>query len=711
MMKMIQILSRLLLLILIGSVWSRAVPAQHKAGDIAIIRFNTDSPDGFSFVALSNIPSGDSLFFTDEGWDATAGSTGWRVSSEEHLKYISPGLNAGDIVHIDEESTDSFTLSGAGGTITLARGSGFSLFGGDQLLVYSGAAGLRPDNPVFIAALHADDGQSTVTGSNDAESGFTRKGEVNGLTAFSTLPASLVPGAHAIAVFPAAGTEQDNMRYDCTVTSGSRAEILLAVSDKDNWVSDNNSAYGTDTVCSSFSVNSSTSTIIHGDAGWRMLSVPVSGASVSDLSDDSPVQGVSGGALSGSEANIYINKGSDGTGTNGWTVPANTGSEWGKGYGFIWYFFDNTSGGSNELPVALDASGTEPASDVSLSLTDTYTLAGNPYQSPLKLDGITGDGSGGIGNGLVSPVSLWSDSAGSWVTRNFGESHIIDTWTGFFVQRSSENPAGTLTIPRSARADTSVSISHSKGSDISYRKIPLHLEGGTWADRSVQLYFHRDAGADDDGYDGRKLKPLNGAPYLGLLSSEDNTRLLVQDARPYFLSTVQEYNLRIFTSGYENELKLSWPDWVNIPDSWEVLLFDPLNPDDRGTDMRIAGSCRITIENDTELKDLNIRILPNSAVAAVSEGRESGNRAMLLQNYPNPFNHSTVIRFYLPAAEEIKLDIYTLSGRRIVRLAEGFRRQGKHRFSWNAAGYSSGIYLLKLQGRKFTEIKKIVLLK
>lgn len=710
MMNLIQNLRGVWLFILAGFIWSAAIQAQHKAGDIAIIRFNTDSPDGFSFVALSSIPSGDSLFFTDEGWDATAGTIGWRVSSEEHLKFISPGLNAGDVVHVDEESNDSFTVRGAGGTVTLARGSSFSLFGGDQLLVYSGGAGLRPDNPVFIAALHADDGQNSVTGSNDAETGFTREGEVNGLTSFSTLPASLVPRAYAIAVFPTAGTEQDNMRYDCSVTSGSRADLLLAVSDKDNWVSDDETAFGTDTVCSSFSLNSSSSTIIHGDAGWRMLSVPVSGAAVSDLSDDSPVQGVSGGALSGNDANFYINKGSDGTGTDGWTVPSNSANPWGDGYGFIWYFFDNTEGGSSELPVAVDTEGSEPVSDVQIALSETYTLAGNPYQSPIKLDAITADGTGGIGNGLVSPVSFWSDSAGSWITRNFGESHIIDSWTGFFIQRSADNPAATLTIPRSARADTSVSISHSKRIDAGYRVIPLHLEAGDKADRSSQLYFHRRAVETVDGYDGRKLIPLNGAPYLGFISPDDSTQLLVQDARPFDFSGVQRYKIRMNFPGVEKEAKLSWPSWQHIPEHWELRLIDPDKSANQQTDMRTHSGVRIQVEGMHE-KEVIMEITAGEALSTETDAGTKKYNSRLQQNYPNPFNNETNIQFRLDTPEEIRLEVYSLNGRKIATLFRGLKHAGIHRVKWNKTGLSTGVYILILEGSNFREMKKMVLVK
>ena len=120
---------------------------------------------------------------------------------------------------------------------------------------------------------------------------------------------------------------------------------------------------------------------ITGDDGWRMLSLPKASGTVQDISDDTPVQGIAGGDDSSADANFYINTASTGAGTNGWSEPTNVSTAWGDGLGFILYFFDNTSNGSSELPVTLDISGSEPGSDVTVDITNTYTLVGNPFAS------------------------------------------------------------------------------------------------------------------------------------------------------------------------------------------------------------------------------------------------------------------------------------------------------------------------------------------
>ena len=48
--------------------------AQLSAGDIAIVSFDADDPDAFSFLALATIPSGTAIKFTDNGWIASTNS-------------------------------------------------------------------------------------------------------------------------------------------------------------------------------------------------------------------------------------------------------------------------------------------------------------------------------------------------------------------------------------------------------------------------------------------------------------------------------------------------------------------------------------------------------------------------------------------------------------------------------------------------------------
>jgi predicted lipoprotein with Yx(FWY)xxD motif len=88
----------------------------------------------------------------------------------------------------------------------------------------------------------------------------------------------------------------------------------------------------------------------------------------------------------------------------------------------------------------------------------------------------------------------------------------------------------------------------------------------------------------------------------------------------------------------------------------------------------------------------------------------------LYQNRPNPFNPRTVIRFFLPEAQEIFLDVYDVAGERVARLAEGRKGKGYHEVIWdgrNSSGKtcSSGVYFTRLHAGKHTVSRKVVIMR
>lgn len=86
------------------------------------------------------------------------------------------------------------------------------------------------------------------------------------------------------------------------------------------------------------------------------------------------------------------------------------------------------------------------------------------------------------------------------------------------------------------------------------------------------------------------------------------------------------------------------------------------------------------------------------------------------QNYPNPFNPATVIAFSLSAIAEVQLDVFDILGRRVTTLADGELEAGVHRVIWDGrdeegAAVASGIYFYRLRSDKFTQTRKMLLLK
>ncbi len=102
-------------------------------------------------------------------------------------------------------------------------------------------------------------------------------------------------------------------------------------------------------------------------------------------------------------------------------------------------------------------------------------------------------------------------------------------------------------------------------------------------------------------------------------------------------------------------------------------------------------------------------------VLAVPPGGRAAAGAMLAPAAPNPVGSRAVIRWSMPAAGAVELDIYDLSGRHVRRLASGAAEAGEHAVEWNRLDdggrrVSAGVYLYRLRGEGGTQAKRMVVL-
>jgi len=81
------------------------------------------------------------------------------------------------------------------------------------------------------------------------------------------------------------------------------------------------------------------------------------------------------------------------------------------------------------------------------------------------------------------------------------------------------------------------------------------------------------------------------------------------------------------------------------------------------------------------------------------------------QNYPNPFNPTTTINFALPADSKVKISVYNVLGQLVTDLVNADMKAGYHQVNFNAVGLASGIYFYQINAGKFSQTKKMNLLK
>jgi hypothetical protein len=91
-------------------------------------------------------------------------------------------------------------------------------------------------------------------------------------------------------------------------------------------------------------------------------------------------------------------------------------------------------------------------------------------------------------------------------------------------------------------------------------------------------------------------------------------------------------------------------------------------------------------------------------------------RLSLIGNFPNPFNPSTSIRFTVPAAMEVALEIYNITGQRIRTILSATQTLGEHSIVWDGRDddgliSTSGVYVYRLKGGGFVTHGRMSLVK
>jgi hypothetical protein len=75
---------------------------------------------------------------------------------------------------------------------------------------------------------------------------------------------------------------------------------------------------------------------------------------------------------------------------------------------------------------------------------------------------------------------------------------------------------------------------------------------------------------------------------------------------------------------------------------------------------------------------------------------------VLYQNYPNPFNASTIIKYDLPDPAYIKLVVYDVLGREIIRLVDEEKNAGSYIAEFSGEGLPSGVYFYRITFNNLT---------
>ncbi len=205
-----------------------------SAGDIVFVGYSSDGgTDEFAVMPLVDLTAGDTIFFTDRGWDGSSAFLAEASASSFTITYTVPGggVSAGKVLDDEDLGTDISPLS-----------FGILSTAGDQVLIYQTVDNNATSTPTLIYGLN----MNLDTGVNSF--GWNTGTPPDNTTSESALP----PGGTAVEVAGGTGNafgfafvngiEVDNIKYTGPETATDKDGWLARVNNPANWLRDNTSA-------------------------------------------------------------------------------------------------------------------------------------------------------------------------------------------------------------------------------------------------------------------------------------------------------------------------------------------------------------------------------------------------------------------------------------------------------------------------------------
>jgi hypothetical protein len=87
------------------------------------------------------------------------------------------------------------------------------------------------------------------------------------------------------------------------------------------------------------------------------------------------------------------------------------------------------------------------------------------------------------------------------------------------------------------------------------------------------------------------------------------------------------------------------------------------------------------------------------------------NEARMMPPYPNPFDYQTTIRFSLPEAAHVSVEVFDIQGRRVALLADQHFESGTTTLPWTPNRLPGGIYIAVMRTADRVETQKISLIR
>jgi len=344
----------------------------------------------------------------------------------------------------------------------------------------------------------------------------------------------------------------------------------------------------------------------------------------------------------------------------------------------------------NPMKISKEVTAVQMTSDLdySIPLHNGWNLISNPFTKSVNWTDVQSE------NSLASNAVIYGWN-GSW-----SQSSTFDPYVGYYFYNI--NNLTELKIPFNVSAALAKTVS-----------LPFiaekHLELNLTDDEGVlsSIFIGEDASAKN-GFDERdyfcppmafeKVRMFIDKPEL----SSQYISFSVEHRQSIQIGS--QFDLCI-TNRTSKKIALKIDGIENFSDLEIALINKQTNKVDRltaGTSISIPanlvdGRYLLVFGNSQTISELVKSLTPNTF--------------RLSQNHPNPFNPTTTLRYQIPEASSVNLKIFDVLGNEVATLVNETKPAGEYQIVFDGTNVPSGIYFYKLTAGKYSETRKMILMK
>ncbi len=285
---------------------------------------------------------------------------------------------------------------------------------------------------------------------------------------------------------------------------------------------------------------------------------------------------------------------------------------------------------------------------------------------------------------------------------------LLKPWRGYFLRNNIANQIILLFPKQDGNFPaTAPSIPQGFAAGLDW-KIDIAAKSGDWVTPPTTVGTSKNAQKGYDQLDWELPPALEGDLRVSFKRGKDFgvPGDYLTDIRPT-LAESESWSFSV-QPGTNRAIELNFDGLNEVPEDYDLILADVEGRTKQN--LRIEPVYRFIASVERHFTLTITPKNPGSAAALMPTTYE------LYQNLPNPFNPQTLIKYDLPEAADVKLDVFNILGQYVATLVNAYQAAGPKSVLWDGtdaggAKVASGFYFYKFTAGDFSAVKKMLFLK